>query len=163
MKRKFKVQGDSKNTFMDVELNLVIEDDSIGASCDVLGGSFKITQNGKVLVLAEPEWTLTLMDITPEPEKAVPKLIINDTLEIYTETKEIAVKCKCTYEELYYALEDEWKMIEKLLPSIGGRPFDYSERLQLFTFTNDWGFEGGNFSMLSEGSFTRINEQGRHI
>jgi len=157
--RKYKVQGDSKNTFMDIELDLVLKDDSIDSQCNVLGGSFIITQNGPILVLVDKDWCLTLLDITPKPEKVVPKLIINDTLEIFLETKEIAVKCKCTYEELFYALKDEWKMIQVMT---GIKiPFDYSEKLQLFTFTDDWGFENGNFSMLSIGSFTRIGKDGR--
>ncbi len=159
--KKYKVMGDSKNAFMGIELDLVLTDDSIGADCSVLNGKFKITQNGKILVLAEKEWTLTLMDITPVPEKDVPKLVINDTLEIYFETKEIAVKCKCTYEELYYALREEWKMAGKLV--MEPLPFDYSERLQLFTFKDDWGFENGNFSLLTGGSFSRIGLNGRNI
>jgi hypothetical protein len=161
--KKYKVQGDTKNSFMDIELDLVLEDDSIGASCKVLGGEFTITQNGPILVLVDKDWCLTLLDITPEPEKAVPKLIINETLEIFTETKEIAVKCKCTYEELYYALKEEWPLLQKALPLIGEMPFDYSQRLMLFTFRDGWGFENGNYGLLSEGSFERINSEGRHF
>ncbi len=163
MKKKFKVMGDSKNTFLNVELDLVIDNEEVGADCAVLGGEFKITQNGQILSLANKDWTLTLMDITPEPELAVPKLIINETLEIYTETKEVAVKCKCTYEELYYALAAEWKALIKLLPGVGPIPFDYSERLKLFTFDNGWGFENGNFSLLTGGSFSRKDINGRNI
>ena len=161
MKRKFKVQGDSKNTFMDIELDLVLENDDIGAPCNVLGGSFIITQNGPILVLVDKDWCLTLQDITPIPEKVVPKLIINETLEIFLKPKEISVKCKCTYEELFYALKDEWKMLEVMtgIPI----PFDYSERLQLFTFKESWGFKDNNFDNVSGGSFSRINEQGRSI
>jgi len=161
MKRKYKVQGDSKNTFMNIEIDLVLEDDSIGASCSVLGGDFTITQNGKILVLVDKDWCLTLFDITPEPEKVVPKLIINETLEIFFETKEIAVKCKATYEELYKALKEEWKLISKIKNE--KFPFSYDEKLKLFTFNDSWGFEHNNFSLMSSGSFTRINDRGMSI
>ena len=163
MKRKFKVMGDSKNTFLNIELDLVIEDDSIGNECNVLGGKFIITQNGKILVLADKDWVLTLMDITPVENKEKPKLIINETLEIYLETKEISVKSKCTYKELYEALKEEWKIIRQLKPEIGEIPFMYDDKLTLFTFKDGWGFENGNFSMLGNGSFSRLNEDGRNI
>ena len=44
-KKKYKVMGDTKNTFLNIDLELVIEDDAIGTIINVLGGSFKITQN----------------------------------------------------------------------------------------------------------------------
>lgn len=161
MKRKYKVQGDTKNAFMDIELDLVLKDDSIGSPCKVLNGEFTITQNGPILVLVDKDWCLTLLDITPESEKTVPKLVINETLEIFFDTKKIAVKVKCTYEELYYALKKEWKLAEVMMNIT--LPFEYNTRLKLFTFNNNWGFENGNFSMLSDGSFTRINNDGRSI
>jgi len=160
-KKRYKVMGDTKNTFLDIELDLVLETEEIGSTVNVLGGTFVLTQNGKILVLVEKDWCLTLMDVTPVEEKVSPKLIINDTLEIYLETKEIAVKCKCTYEELFYALQNEWKMISTMTGT--AIPFDYTERLKLFTFNNEWGFENGNFSMMQEGSFTRFNSDGRSL
>jgi len=161
MKKRFQVQGDSKNTFMNIELDLVIEDDSIGATCSVLGGTFKIIQNGIILVLTDKDWCLTLVDITPKIQEIAPKLTANENLLIDTKLKEIDVQCKCTYEELYYELESEWKFLQ--VATGEPIPFDYSERLQLFTFKESWGFKDNNFDNVSVGSFSRINEQGRNI
>lgn len=162
MAKRYKVEGDTKNTFLGIELDLVLDDETIGSDVNVLGGSFKITQNGKILVLAEPDWVLTLMDVTPpppEPEK--PKLEVNKTFEIYFGTKEIEVKIDCTYEELYYALEQEWKMAGAL--SAEKLPCDYSERLKLFTFFRDWNFADGSLKHMKQGSFSRKNMNGRNI
>lgn len=159
--KKFKVQGDTKNTFMDIELDLVIEDDSIGAPCNVLGGEFIISQNGKILVLTNPDWVLTLMDITPEPEIEKPKLEINKTVEIFFETKEIQVKTDCSYEELFYFLQNEWKMAGALM-SIP-LPCDYTERFKLFTFFDEWNFMEGSLKHLSGGSYSRKTKDGRNI
>lgn len=161
MKKRYKVMGDTKNTFLSIELDLVIEDDTIGKEINVLGGNFKITQNGPILVLAEPDWVLTLQDITPEEEKVVPKLKINDTLEIFFEPKTIEVSIDCTYEELYYFLKDEWKLLSTL-KNVGEFPFEYSNRLKLFTFKDDWGFAEGSFKYLLNGSYAQINSQGRN-
>ncbi len=160
-KKKFKVVGDSKNTFLDITLDVVTKDPEIGDTFSVLGGDFKVTQNGKIIVLVDKDWCLSIMDITPEPESIKDKLVINDTLEIFFETKEVSVKVKCTYEELFYALQKEWKLIE--LMGHGVMPFEYNTRLKLFTFRDGWGFENGNFSMLSEGSFSRMSVDGRSI
>jgi len=159
--KKYKVMGDTKNVFLDIEISLVIEDEAIGSTVNVLGGTFKITQNGPILVLAEPEWVLTLQDITPAPIIEKPKLIINDTVEIFFGNKTIEVKIDTTYEELFYFLQNEWKLIKNVLTDTE-LPFDYSERLQLFTFKNDWGFVEGSFRHMSGGSFAQLNAAGRN-
>jgi hypothetical protein len=160
-KKRYKIMCDTKNTFLDIELDLVLDDDTIGTTVNVLGGTFKITQNGKILVLVEPDWCLTLMDVTPVPEVKKPKLVINETLEIFFKTKEIQVKTSCTYEELFYVLQDEWKLAGVLMTE--SLPFDYSERLKLFTFTNDWRFAEGSLPFMKNGSFSRKNSMGRNI
>ena len=81
-KKKYKVMGDTKNIFLGIELDLVIENEEIGTEVNVLGGTFKITQNGKILVLSEPDWVLTLQDITLVAEKEKPKLVINQNIDI---------------------------------------------------------------------------------
>ncbi len=161
-KKKYKVMGDTKNTFLDIELDLVIEDETLGTEVNVLGGTFKITQNGNILVLAEPEWVLTLQDITPAPVVVKPKLEVNKTYDIFFGPKEIDVRIECTYEELFYALQQEWKMAGVLAAEV--LPFDYTERLKLFTFKNGWGFSKENgIKYIRNGSFTRISEDGRSI
>ena len=161
MKKKYKVQGDTKNTFMNIELDLVLEDDSIGSTCDVLGGTFTITQNGPILVLVEKDWCLTLMDVTPKPKIIKPKLVINETLDLFFEPKEVRVQCKCTYGELFDALKKEWEFVGKLRPE--SFPFEYDSELKLFTFLNDWGFTEGSFPNMTGGSFSRKNLLGRNI
>ena len=159
--KKYKVMGDTKGTFLSVEFDLVLEDDTIGHDCNVLGGTFTITQNGKILVLTNPDWCLTLMDITPAPKVVVPSLAINTTLDIYFETKEIAVRCRATYKELYEFLKNEWVMAGAL--SASPFPLEYDEDLKLLTFKDEWGFEEGSFKFMKEGSYSRLNVAGRNI
>lgn len=179
-KRKFRVMssvGEGKDTFDGIELNLVLEDDSLGAQCNVLGGKFKITQNGKIFVLVEPEWVLTLMDITPE--KVIewghmiedPKeLRFNEEIDLFFETKELKVssserlynKAGCTYKALFLALQSEWAMISKVSPE--PFPFEYLEEEKIFVFNNEWKFsEFTNITLLREGSFCRKTHDGRFI
>ena len=163
MQKKFKVMGDSKNTFMNIELDLIIDSEEIGDTVNVLGGSFVITQNGKILVLVDKDWCVTLMDITPVKEEIIekPKLEINSTLEIYFETKEVAVSIDCTYKELFDALSSEWGMAGELVGE--SIPFEYNTELKLFTFLNEWGFQEGSLSHMSKGSFSRLSAYGSSI
>lgn len=162
LKKRYKVQGDTRNTFIGIELDLVIENDEIGESVEVLGGTFEITQNGKVLVLSSPEWVLTLQDITPSSETEPTKLKINETIDIFFDTKEIDVRVECTYEELFYFLQNEWKMAGALAAE--PFPFDYSERLKLFTMNNEWNFSKDNgIKYVRKGSFSRNNKDGRSM
>ncbi len=161
MKKKFKVMGSSREEFMSIEIDMVIDDESIGASCNVLGGSFTITQNGKILVLADKEWVLTLMDITPVVIKEKPKLVINKNLDIFFKTKEIEVQQKCTYLELFNALKKEWLIAGAL--SNEPFPLEYDEELKLLTFKNSWGFANDSMLNMTDGSFSRLSEDGRSI
>jgi len=161
-KRKFIVMGDTKNAFLNIEFDLVLDDDDLGTEVNVLGGTFKITQNGKILVLANPDWVLTLQDVTPEPEVEAPKLIINQTFDIFFETKEIDVRTQCTYSELYKSLENEWEGV-KSLTSIAF-PFKYSSDLKLFSMMDGWNFSKEHgVKNLKDGSFSRYSEDGRCI
>jgi hypothetical protein len=163
MKKKYKVQGDTKNTFMNIELDLVLETEELGTSVNVLGGTFKITQNGKILVLSDPEWVLTLMDVTPPAVVEKPKLEINKTIDIFFgDEKKIDVQVDCTYEEVFYFLQNEWKQAGALSATI--LPCDYTERLKLFTFFDHWNFTPSSLKFLKEGSFVRrvdYNLEGR--
>ena len=161
MKKKFKVMGDSKNTFMNIELDMVIDNEEIGEIINVLGGAFTITQNGKILVLADKDWVLTLMDITSPVEIEVEKLEINKNVDMFFETKEVRVQIDCTYVELYEILNAEWKMAGALVgkPS----PFEYNTELKLFTFLDEWNFEKGSMPHLRDGSFSRKTFYGTNI
>ena len=161
MKKKFKVVSDTSGRFNSIELDYVLDNEEIGRPLKLFGEDFRLTQNGPILVLVNEECCITLQDITPVPEKVVPKLIINETLEVFLETKEIAVKTKCTYRELYEALQDEWKLLGRVISN--PIPFEYDNALQLFTFLNGWSFEHRDFSMLSEGSYARKSVDGRSM
>jgi len=158
--RKYKVQGSSRQELMGIEINLVLEDDSIGTEIKVLGGTFSITQNGPILVLVNPDWCLTLQDITPEETK-VPSLVINKNLEIFFETKEILIGIKCTYEELFNVLKSEWNLAGKLMKV--SLPFEYNQELKLFTFKDEWNFSQGSLQLMTAGSYSRIDKSGRNI
>jgi len=161
MKKTYRVDGDTKNTFNGITLELVIEDEKIGAKVNVLGGSFVITQNGKILVLSSDEWCLTLFDITPEKKEEKPKLKINENLDLFLEVKEIKVSVKCTYLELYEKLKEEWSFIQ----TINGEkcPFRYNDEMKLLTLENRWNLTGESIQFLTDGSFDRKSEDGRSI
>ena len=161
MKKRFKVASDTSGRFSGVELDYVLDDDSIGRTLKLFGEDYRLTQNGPILVLVNEDCCMTLQDITPEVVEEPKKLVINDTLEIYLRTKEVAVKAKCTYQELYEVLQDEWKLLGRVISD--PMPFEYDNALQLFTFLNGWSFEHGDFSMLSEGSYARKSADGRNI
>ena len=154
------MQGSSRAEFMGIEINLVLDNDNIGEEVNVLGGTFKITQNGPILVLTNSDWCLTLQDITPNETK-VESLVINKNLEIFFETKEILVGLKCTYKELFKVLKSEWKLAGKLMNI--SLPFDYDDELKLFTFNNEWNFAPGSLQLMTSGSYSRINASGRNI
>jgi len=164
-KKKYKVVGDSKNTFSGIELDIVVNegDTDVGKKFALLGGEFTVTQNGMILVLVDKEWCLSIMDITPPEVVEKPKLVVNDTLEVFMDNKEIEVKVDCTYEELYYVLADEWKLIQKLGAGVVARPFEYNTRMKLFTFLDNWGFVSGSLQHMKDGSYSRKNSAGRNI
>jgi hypothetical protein len=160
MKRKFKVISSSIHHFENIEFNFVIEDDSIGAKCNVLGGSFIIIQNGRIIGLTNKEWILMLLDVTPEviPEK--PKLVINENVEIFIDDKEIHISEKCTYKELYNFLEVEWQYLN-FIPGVSvAFPLELRGDTDLL-LKNHWNIIG--FENISEGSFERQSFDGRSI
>lgn len=161
MKKRFKVASDTSGRFNGVELDYVLTDEGVGSDMKLFGESFTLTQNGSILVLVSSDCCITLQDITPVEEITKPKLIINDTLDIFTATNEVAVKCECTYAELFEELEKEWKFISELTSS--PLPFSYNAELALFTFHDSWGFENGDFSKLSDGSFERKSADGKSL
>ena len=158
--KKYIIKGSSRPEFLDIELPLNI-DDTIGSKCNVLGSEFTVTQNGKILVLVNDIWCLTLMDITPEPVVEKPKLEVNKTLEIYFKTKEIEIKTDCTYKELFEAIANEWELIEGLVSE--PLPLEYNEDLKLLVFRNEWNITKGSLKHLTNGSYTRYNKAGRSI
>ena len=158
--KKYAIKSSSLPGFLDIELPLEI-DETIGGKCNVLGSEFTITQNGKILVLVNEKWCLTLMDITPEPVVEKPKLEVNKTLEIYFKTKEIEIKTDCTYKELFETIENEWNLIEGLVSE--PLPLEYNEDLKLLIFRNEWNITDGSLKYLKSGSYTRYNKAGRSI
>jgi len=175
MKKKFKVVGDSKNSFNGIELDIVAPDVKVGATFHLLGSVFTVTQIGKILNLVEDgahgidTWVLSIMDVTPEVVKEDEPLTVNKDFDIYFETKEIQVRKDCTYEQLFYALHKEWKLINKIPDNgFGGPlPFDYSERKRLFIFLDGWNFDKEfGFKCLHGGSYMRyesFDQEGKVI
>ena len=158
---KIRVMSDSQGQFDGVELDYVVEDTNIGTKVSFLNEEFTIQQNGKILVLGNPDRVLTLMDVTPEPVLEKPKLVVNETLDVYFGTKEVRVGVECTYKELYDTLRDEWKSIEKIVAE--AFPFEYDDRIKSFTFLRGWGFKDGSLEYMREGCFSRKDETGRNI
>jgi len=158
---KYKVMSDSANQFNNIEIDYVIEDFTIGRDLMFLGENFKLQQNGKILVLANKDRVITIQDVTPEPKVKKPKLVFNETLDIFFETSEISVGADCTYKELYDTLKLEWPMVNKI--SLRVFPLEYDETLKLLTFKNDWKLSNGSLKHLSEGSFSCLNKAGRYV
>ncbi len=159
--KKFKVVssvGEGKEFFNNVDFELKFDSEEIGAECFCLGNKFTITQNGKIFVLVNSDWVLTIQDITPEELPEVPSLIVNKNIEVYLETKEIEVKVKCTYSELYNFLLLEWRNINEVSPI--QFPLELRENGNLL-LKDSWNIKG--FDLISEGSFERQNSQLRSI
>jgi len=157
---KYKVMSDTSNQFEGIEIDYVIDDTTIGRDLKFIGEDYKLQQNGKILVLANVDRVITIMDVTPPKVVEIPKLEVNKTFEIYFGPKEIAVSIDCTYEELYRAVEAEWKVGGALMRE--PLPLDYTERFSLLTFLNDWNFAEGSLKHMKKGSYARKNAQGRN-
>jgi hypothetical protein len=159
---KFRVAssiGEGKEVFNGVVFDYVIEP-TVGQEVSCLGGTFRITQVGKILVLVSDTWVLTLEDISVPKEPEKPKLVINDTLDVYLESKEIVVRTQCTYVELYNFLVIEWETINKLLEQPLVFPLELQEHNSLL-LKDSWELLG--FEKMTEGSYTRQNAAGRSI
>jgi hypothetical protein len=158
---KYKVMSDTSAQFDGIEIDYVIDDFTIGRELKFLGEDYVLQQNGKILVLANKDRVITIMDITPPKKEEIPKLEVNKTFEIFFDTKEILVSVDCTYEELFRAVEAEWKLAGALMSQ--PLPLDYTERYQLLTFLDDWKFADGSLKHMKNGSFARKNQAGRNI
>jgi len=159
--RKYKIINSTKLEFEGIEIPLELNNSEVGFVINILGTPFTITQNGSILVLVSERWCLTLQDITPTVKPDIPKLIINDTLEIYLETKEVEVKCKATYKELYVILLKEWNFINTLNDE--QFPCEYNEEIKLLTFLNDWKLTKESVLNMNDGSYSCKNKAGRYI
>ena len=159
---KYKVAGSTKPEFLDIVMELDLGEPAIGDEVSVLGGTFTVTSNISVFVIANKDWVVRLQDVTPPPEPEKPKgLIVNETFDIYAETKEIDVRVDCTYEELYYAIKEEWKFAEELYGI--ALPVEYETRLKLFTFRDSWNFGESGFVHIKDGSYSRFDQYNRSI
>jgi len=173
--KRYKVVGTSKPEFMDIDLNVVFDDISIGKKCEVFGYTFTITQTGTVLVLANPDWVLTLQEL---PEEIVQdswghividhtELRINHEVDLFfADIKEVKISSTdriengVTFKCLFDFLVNEWKYISHLtdIPF----PFEYDRKFNLLVLQDEWNIVG-DFILLREGSFTRYNADGRCI
>lgn len=161
--RKFKVIssiGEGKEFFTNMEFDYVIENDELGTEVNCLGGKFKITQNGKIFVLVNQDWVLTIQDISPAKVEENPKLIINENVEIYVDNREIHVSQKCTYQELFDFLDIEWRLLNSIPGVSVPFPLEMRENNNLLLKAN-WNLIG--FENISEGSFERHSFDGRSI
>jgi len=157
---KYKVMSDTSNQFEGIEIDYVIDDTTIDRELKFLGEDYTLQQNGKILVLGNKDRVITIMDVTPPKVDEKPTLKVNETFEIFFGTKEIAVSVDCTYEELYRAVEAEWKVGGSLMRE--PLPLDYTERFSQLTFLNDWNFAEGSLKHMKKGSYARKNAQGRN-
>jgi len=159
--KKYKIVSSTKQEFEGIEIPLDDREYSVASNVSMFGSTFIVTQNGSIIVLTSDDWCITLQDITPIPKVEEPKLIVNDTLEIYLETKEIEVKCKVTYKELYDVLIKEWGFINTL----NNEPFpcEYNDSLKLLTFTNDWKLTDTSILNMKDGSHSCKNKAGRYV
>ena len=175
--KKYRVVGSSKPEFMNIEMNIVFDDVTIGKPCEVFGHQFVITQNGKVIILSSETWVMSLLEIEI-PKKAEwqykltnhKDLRINHEVDIFVEKKVIKLSETerlrgdngVTFLCLFNFLRCEWKYIERL--SGVAFPFDYDQEYDLFIMRDEWNFDSlSTIKLLREGSFSRYNSSGRCI
>ena len=77
--------GEGKEFMTGIEFDFVIEDDSIGTNANCLGGTFVISQNGKIMVLSSKDWVLTIMEKGVPKEEKVRTFEVNKDYEIFFE------------------------------------------------------------------------------
>lgn len=174
--KKYKIASSTKPEFVDIEMPIDIQDDSLGAKLFLFGTEFGITQNGIILVLVEKDWVITLQELDVPMTGKIDELIIDGSLlqpnaefEIFFETKEIQLKETknlskegVTYKALFGALQREWSMAKQVFDV--AFPFEYDEELKLLTMNDEWNFmKGETFSFMKEGSYSRKNASGRNI
>ncbi len=153
--------GEGKDFMTGIEFDFVIYDDSIGNKVNCLGGAFTISQNGKIMVLTNKDWVLTIMEKDVPKEEKVRTFEVNKDYEIFFKTKTILVRNECTYEELFRSLKEEWRLAGSLIAET--LPFEYNKQMKLFTFLNEWNFEGESMMLIRDGSFSRKTIAGNNI
>ncbi len=176
--KRYRVVGSSKSEFMDIEMNITFDDISIGKTCEVFGYRFTITQTGMVLVLANPDWVLTVQEVnipvTIVWEKCIidpVDLRINHEVDVFlkdklirlTETDRLKVDHGMTYGALFHFLKKEWQFIGHSTIGVAF-PFDYDPNYKLFTMRDEWNFDSTDaVFLLRDGSFSRYSSDGRCI
>lgn len=175
--KKYKVVGSSRPEFMNIEMSLVFDDISIGKQCEVFGTRFTITQPGKILVLSNEDWVLTLQELeAPKPITWTTTidnhrdLRVNFEIDLFFDRKAIRLnrterlsdKNGVTVRCVYLWLRNEWKYIG---PTINKPfPFRWDEENLLMSLLDEWNFDGlETISLLREGSFSRYSADGRCI
>lgn len=173
--KKYKVVGSSDPTFMNIEMNIVFDDISIGKGCEVFNHQFTITQTGKCVILSSETWVLTLLEIEEKAESKWGHLLtnpedlrINHEIDIYIKDKIIQLTKTdrltdngVTYRCVYEFLKNEWKYVSQMVDV--SFPFEYQDDPKLFTLRNEWNFGGESQLLLRQGSHSRYNSEGKCI
>jgi len=167
---KYKVMssvGEGKEFMNGIEFDFVIENEDIGQEVNCLGDTFTITQNGKILVLVNSDWVLTIMK-QPKPEEEINlNLEPNVDYDVFFETKTFKihetdlVKRGVSYEKFFETLRDEWSTIEKIRNTPFPMKFDYD--FNSLVFTHGWDWESDDYTLLNNGSWGREDKDGRSI
>ena len=167
---KYKVMssvGEGKEFYNGIDFDYVIEDETIGISVNCLGGNFKITQNGKILVLANDDWVLTIMSQeVPKEIKAI-TFEVNKDWDMFFEDKTFrvyespATRNGVTYKEFFEAVKKEWELVSALRPE--PLPLRYDDEMKQIIFINEWSWGQDDYMFLRDGSWGTENEQGRSV
>jgi len=167
---KYKVMssvGEGKEFMTGIEFDYIIDNEELGTEVKCMGGDFKITQNGKILVLSDKDWVLTIMK-QPEPEDLeVEKFEVNKDWDMFFETKTFKLndtpinRKKITYEQFFEAVREEWKHVEKLRTDPFPMKYDYG--FKQLVFTHGWGWNSDDFKYLIGGSWGKESADGRSI
>ncbi len=167
---KYKVMssvGEGKEFMNGIEFDYVIDNEELGTEVKCMGGDFTITQNGKILVLADKDWVLTIMKQPEEVSEKVETFDVNKDWDIFFENKTFRINetpltvAKITYETFFEAAREEWKNVEKLRADPFPLKYDYG--FKSLVFTHGWGFVGDDFKFLKEGSWGKESADGRSI
>jgi hypothetical protein len=167
---KYKVMssvGEGKEFMNGIEFDYIIDNEELGTEVKCMGGDFTISQNGKILVLTNPDWVLTIMK-QPEPEEEnIETFDVNKDWDIFFETKTFKIhdtpitRKQITYADFFEAVREEWKHVEKLRADPFPLKFNYD--YNSLVFTHGWGWEGDDFKYLIEGSWGQEDKDGRSI
>jgi len=163
--------GKDKEFMNGIEFEQEFSNEIIGSEVFVLGGKFNISQNGKILVLTNKDWVLTIMkeELTSQETKETLEVLevleVNKDYEIFFETKTIQIKNTTliqngiTYKDFFEAIEKEWKNIQRLTTFHFPLKFNYD--FNQLIFLDGWSWGGNDFSLLRQGSWGRETTDGR--